>query len=212
MPDQRMIAQHEFDGMSEAAQPWQHPTPARYAVEVESASLRDAVQKFADLLPLRMAEHHERISEEHIDALLGVLMPADPIANARLELEIANARMRADFIRKEPCFTAPQISEMAGHEAKNRSVTASRWKHQGRIFSVPFQRQELYPAFQFADGEPVPQLAGILAALPTGMSEWQKAFWFLTPNGWLGGVAPATSLRDAEAVAAAAAREGQPLG
>ena len=101
---------------------------------------------------------------------------------------------------------------MAGHEAKNRSVTASRWKAQGRIFSVPFQRAELYPAFQFADGEPIAAMARVLAALPASMSNWQRAFWFTSPNGWLGGDKPAARLADPVAVVEAATREGQPIG
>ena len=41
------------------------------------------------------------------------------------------------------------------------------------------------------------------------MSPWQKAFWFVSTNGWLADKAPADRLDDPEAVAAAASHEAR---
>ncbi len=183
-----------------------------YTVEVADAATRDMLLKLVGLMSSRQQEERTRLSEQNIEALLGVLLPQDPTPLARRDLELDNAGLRAEFLKTVPCLTAGDLSDMAGHEAKNRSVTASRWKAQGRIFSVPFQRAELYPAFQFADGEPIAAMARVLAALPASMSNWQRAFWFTSPNGWLGGDKPSARLADPVAVVVAATREGQPIG
>ncbi len=184
----------------------------RYVVEVGDAATRDMLCKLVDLMSSRQQEQRARLSEQNIEALLGILLPQDPTPMARRDLELDNAGLRAEFFKTVPCLTAAELSDMAGHEAKNRSVTASRWKAQGKIFSVPFQRAELYPAFQFGDGEPLPAMARVMAALPATFSNWQRAFWFTSPNGWLGGDKPSARLADPAAVVEAAAREGQPIG
>ena len=88
---------------------------------------------------------------------------------------------------------------------------ASRWKQQGRVFSVPSRGSELYPAFQFREGQPHPAVTKILRELPKRMSPWQIAFWFISSNGWLRGAAPADRLGDEEAVVKAARRESEPI-
>ena len=181
-------------------------------VEVPDAFTRDVVQRFVDLLPNAQENALKRESEQRLEALIPLFLVKDPIANTRRKLELDNAKLRAEFVVRHPCFTAADLSDFAGHGAKNRSVTASRWKAQGRIFSVPFRGAELYPVFQLADGEPKAAVARVLRALPDTMTAWQRAFWFTTPNGWLGGAAPADGLNNTDAVVAAAEQEAQPIG
>jgi len=188
------------------------PSPLHFMVEVPDSATRDVVQRLVNLLPAAQQEHLQCESELRLETLIPFFLGKDPIATTRRKLELENARLRAAFVVQHPCFSAADLSDFAGHGAKNRSVTASRWKAQGRIFSVPFQGAELYPAFQIADGEPKPAMARVLAALPAAMSAWQRAFWFVTPNGWLGGAVPAEALHDADAAVSAAKREAEPIG
>jgi hypothetical protein len=76
---------------------------------------------------------------------------------------------------------------------------------------VPSRGSELYPAFQFREGQPHPAVAKILRELPKQMSPWQIAFWFVSSNGWLRGATPADRLDDEEAVVKAAHRESEPI-
>jgi hypothetical protein len=130
---------------------------------------------------------------------------------ARRAIETDNARERARFLSDTACLTSKEIAQNAGHQAANASVTGSRWKQQGRIFSVPSRGSELYPAFQFREGQPHPSVAKILRELPKQMSPWQVAFWFTSSNGWLRGAAPADRLDDEEAVVKAARRASEPI-
>ncbi|MCY4549385.1 MAG: hypothetical protein OXC28_13555, partial [Defluviicoccus sp.] len=129
-------------------------------------------------------------------------------ARARVETELTvdNARLRADYLRETPLLTAAGIRAASGLGPRNRSEPASRWKREGRLFAVRRSGIDLYPAFQFADGSPLPPVKAILAALPAGMTGWQTALWFASSNGWLGGAAPQERLSDPEAVVAAAGR------
>lgn len=123
------------------------------------------------------------------------------------ELVMDNLLARRRFLETVPCLTSKQLAAMAGHNAKNEAMTASRWAQAGRIFSVPGPQEDLYPAFQFQDGTPHPTVARVLAEMPEQKSSWQIAFWFVSNNGWLDGATPAERLADCEAVVAAARHE-----
>ena len=78
-----------------------------------------------------------------------------------------------------------------------------RWRREGRIFGVPHQGVDRYPAFQFKDGQPKRVIAQVLEqlspadpaerddpALEPPYSDWAIAFWFCGANGWLEAGAP----------------------
>ena len=73
---------------------------------------------------------------------------------------------------------------------KNASEPASRWKREGRIVAVRHRGRDLYPAFQFADGQPRRVIKDILAQIPASLTAWQIALWFASGNGWLDGATP----------------------
>ena len=109
-------------------------------------------------------------------------------------------------------LTADQVHNMSGLHSRNKSEPASRWKKEGKTFAVRVERRDLYPAFQFEDGAPRPVVRDVLAALPDGMTSWQKAFWFASGNGWLDGEEPQRRLNDGERVVDAARRLSEPAG
>lgn len=172
-----------------------------------AASIRDVVRLVPEMVAARKAE----ISENRIATLVDLLLGDDPRAEAMRAIEADNARARARFVRTVPTLTSKDLAAMAGHSAANTSVTGSRWKQQGKVFSVPWRGGELYPAFQFLDGRPHPTVKAILSELPKTMSGWQTAFWFTSTNSWLDGRTPAESLDDGAAVAEAARREAEPI-
>jgi hypothetical protein len=171
-----------------------------------SSTASSVVERVPEIAHIRQQELTEKI-----DALVKSHLADDPVGEARRAIETDNARERARFLSDVACLTSEEIAQNAGHQAVNGSVTASSWKQQGRIFSVSSRSSELYPAFQFREGQPHPAVAKILRELPKRMSPWQIAFWFISSNSWLRGAAPADRLDDEEAVVGAAHRESEPI-
>ena len=106
-----------------------------------------------------------------------------------------------------PTFTAADIHKlMHSSLLNNPSEPASRWRREKRVFAVRKGRAQLYPRFQFADGQPLPVIKQVLKRLPAGMTPWQIAFWFRSGNGWLDGRSPEEALGDEDHVLNAADR------
>ena len=168
----------------------------------------DLISKVMVQVPHAVLARQEAFTEARLDALVDVYLPSDPLAQASPEIERENAEAQARFIATVECHSAEGLAQLAGHEASNRSATANRWKSQGAIFGVRRLGRDRYPAFQFQDGRPRKVIGKVLKALPRGMSPWQTAFWFSSPNGWLDGARPMDRLADEDAVVAAAVHEG----
>ncbi|GLS21463.1 hypothetical protein GCM10007874_44800 [Labrys miyagiensis] len=167
-----------------------------------------AVRAFLETVVRVSANLDESRLEAAIGKLAEVLLP-DELADARGPLATDNLELRDRFIAQVPQLMSPEISEQAGLRTKNPYATAARWKKAGDIFSVQHRGKEYFPAFQFREGRPHPTVKKALAVLPARLSPWQRAFWFVSTNGWLGDRAPVDVLDDPQAVVAAAAREGE---
>ncbi len=190
------------------------PTNTRYLVvrlDRDEQLLEQAFRTMAERLPELLKQRQKRLEEKDIEALLNILAPGLPADNPQTAIAFDNAAARARFLDEVSCLGSRQVAEQAGHRAKNASMTASRWKQAERLFSVPRLGEELYPAFQFRDGQPHPMIARVLAALPKRKRPWQVAFWFTSSNGWLDGDTPANRLDGGDAVVEAARREAEEL-
>lgn len=176
------------------------------AVTVPAGDRAEAVRMMRLLTSSLAPEQKHARSEERTQTLLaaiaGLHRPSDPEA----DLEMDNALLRKQYLERHRTLTSDQIRQASGLKTRNPSEPASRWKRQGKIFGVPVGRADLYPAFQFAEGRPRPEVGSILAALPESMSPWQTAFWFASGNGWIeNDAAPQDALHDLAGVLAAAA-------
>jgi nucleoid DNA-binding protein len=184
---------------------------AHVVVVPKDDPLGSTVSRVIERVPEIARIRRQQLTEKNIDALAELYLVDDPIGEARRAIETDNARERARFLTEVACLTSKEIAQNAGHRAANASVTGSRWKQQGKIFSVLSRGSELYPAFQFREGQPHPAVAKILRELPKQISPWQIAFWFTSSNSWLRGAAPADRLDDEEAVVKAAHRASEPI-
>ena len=144
--------------------------------------------------------------EAAVAKLAEVILP-DDLASARGPIAADNLALRDRFVAETSPLTSAEVAALAGHRSRNVYATAARWRKSGDIFSVHHRGTEYYPAFQFRDGRPHPAVAKVLAALPETMSPWQRAFWFVSANGWLNDATPADMLDDTDAVVAASRHE-----
>jgi hypothetical protein len=139
-------------------------------------------------------------SRQHADVeeVVGQLLAK---ASQRPEL-VANAerqvRFRTKVLRDFGAYTSAEIADLVGSRSARRAGLATRWEASGRIFSVPFDGQTLYIKFQFdRRGRPLDVVKAILPHFH-GWDPWEKASWFVTPNGLLHQRRPAVVLLEAE--------------
>jgi len=104
---------------------------------------------------------------------------------------------REQFMSANKCWTSAEVAKESSSTAKNRAAIASRWLAEKRIFSVQFMRQTLFPRFQFQDGSPVPAISKVIKAFPGHATGWDLAFFFDTPNPFIGGRRPVELLKSA---------------
>ena len=128
-----------------------------------------------------------------------------------LRIARKNAEMRATYLQTTELYTAEDIWEQAAKKPTNPSEPSTKWKREGRVFAIQDGGKDLFPAFQFADGEPLPIIQKILEVLPDYLSPWQTAFWFESGNGWLGGKTPRECLKNESKVIDAAEQFAQPM-
>ncbi|ALB69911.1 hypothetical protein [Cronobacter muytjensii] len=127
----------------------------------------------------------------------------------------ARNRERLDALRQTVLeegrwLSAGEVSMAAGAALKNPSATANRWKQAGKVFALPVNGKDRYPAWAFDEGgQPLPSLKPILARFRE-KTPWAIALWFHSPNAWLGGDKPKDRLKiDPQAVLDAADVEAQ---
>jgi hypothetical protein len=121
---------------------------------------------------------------------------------------LRNAELRAAFVAEIGALTAAEVAIVAGSKARNSSALAGRWRSEGRIFAVSWAGSQLYPAFQFADGEPRPAIARVIRTFGERASGWEIAIWFTTPSPYLPqSGAPLAHLDDEDSLVVAAQAE-----
>ena len=145
-------------------------------------------------------EDSKEFSGNSVYAILERLLEDKEWAEIDLEIEQENEEMRATYLQTTELYTAKDIQG-----------PSTKWKREGRVFAIQDDdEKDLFPAFQFADGKPLPIIKKILEALPDYLSPWQTAFWFESGNGWLGGKAPRECLKNESKVIDAAEQLAKP--
>lgn len=155
-------------------------------------------------------EQRDATDQSFLAALEDAVQP--PTA-AHVEQLRRNAAARAQFVAEVPLLRSMDVARQTGSMARNASAQASRWKSEGRIFSVSGGGADRYPAFQFssATGEPLPVVRELMH-LFGGWNEWQIALWFFAVNAWLGDRRPLDVIeREPDAVLEAARRATESL-
>jgi len=137
-----------------------------------------------------------------------MVSPSVPTAPAVLQAR-RNSAARTALIEEFGLLASTQVAELSQSQAENRAALASRWKREGKIFSVRHHAKDYFPGFQFeANGQPREAIAAVLDALG-GAHGWETALWFTGANGYLEGLRPVDLLESKpDAVIEAAKHEG----
>ena len=111
-------------------------------------------------------------------------------------------RSRDELIRRAGGLkTATWVADYLAISPKSVAAKARR----GEVLALTRGDRNLYPAFQFQDGQVLPGLRELLGALPL-TNGWSQLSFLLTPDPGLGDRSPLEAFRtDREAVLAVAA-------
>jgi hypothetical protein len=146
------------------------------------------------------------------EAVLDELLASrHPLSRRRSDQARRNALAKRELVERYGALTSADIAA-ASSRAKNAAQTAYRWSKANKIFSVPYNGQDVYLGFQFDDdGRPLPAVKAALEVLRgVDLSEWEIAFWFTAPTGWLSDRAPIDVLDDPARIADAARSTYEP--
>lgn len=73
------------------------------------------------------------------------------------------------------------------------SPALMEWEADHRIFSINHDGYRSFPVYAFPSeggASPIPCLRDVLSVLCPMKDGWGVAYWFISPNGWLGGQRP----------------------
>lgn len=125
-----------------------------------------------------------------LPALIDAMTPAAVPTPAAVLQARRNAAARATLIEEFGLLTSGDVADLNESTAGNRAALASRWKREGRIFSVRHHGQDYFPAFQLdTENRPREVVGRVLDALATP-GGWETALWFVAANGYLDGRRP----------------------
>ncbi len=106
-------------------------------------------------------------------------------------------------------LTAFQVAELAQFSTSNPSKQVNEWKEKGTVFSIHDDGIEYYPSYsldQQNNYKPLEILAAILKVFGDTKSGWGLAYWFWSPNSYLGSKRPQDILTEDPAAVLFAAR------
>ncbi|MGH2445015.1 MAG: hypothetical protein ACRDGD_03130 [Candidatus Limnocylindria bacterium] len=156
---------------------------------VSAISKLPAGQQLLDVLGQRLAAAgNEAEREERI--LNALLPPAESVSEVALTQLRWNAVARDEALREFGAFTSAQLAELRRAQTTNPHATTSRWLSAGRLFALDAPSGRLFPAFQFADGQPRPVIAAVLKQLGSRLGDWELLLWFTGSSGYLDGRRP----------------------
>lgn len=101
--------------------------------------------------------------------------------------------LKDEILLDGPWLLAREVSERAGSGSaiKNPSAVPNRWKQSKKIFAIPSEGKDLYPAYALDEGgQPLPVIKRILQIFDNTKTPWSLAFWFGSANSWLSSQKP----------------------
>jgi len=142
------------------------------------------------------------------DVLVAAAMRPSVVEHVRRASPLLPALLRGAKARRELLEAEGgtlSVAEVARFSRRTRQAV-DKQRRAGHLVGVRVGPAWRYPAWQFADGQPLPGLREVLAALQ-GASPWSVAAFFLSRNARLGSRRPLDVLRRGDvAVVVGAAR------
>lgn len=165
-----------------------------HAGKVSAEVITQTFHNVAQLVPVLIEEQQSEALRSIVEALMPKIVPTP---NALKEAEML-ARARAAVLKSGDWMTASEIASIAGFSTSNPSAQPSKWKREKSIFTISHNGSDYFPSYGLnpATGyRPVKALSTIIQILDEQKDGWGLAYWFMSPNSFLGGKRPQDLLR-----------------
>lgn len=132
------------------------------------------------------------------------------MARKEQRLEAMLARAKTEILAGGHFLTPDCLTLRHDGELDQFTMSLKQAEANQRIFSVEHQGQSLYPDYAFSENQGwnlLPGLALVITTLQPTLDGWGMAFWFRSPNSFLGGKRPEDHLHQELEKVLAAARE-----
>lgn len=128
-----------------------------------------------------------------LQRLAEALLPRIPAPPHGLKELRDQAAARRIVLKSSNWLTTAEVTGLAGLTGSDPGSQVRGWKRRGLIFAVQYKGRDYYPLYALAGSEgfrPNKHLAEVLRVFADTKDAWGMAYWFNSPNSYLGGECP----------------------
>lgn len=162
-------------------------------VNLNSPESADAYLSSLEMLTRAFRAEMNPVPEETISTIVAMWVPKRPVPSMLLRQAKMLAQAKTEILQSNDWVTASEVSGLAQFKSSNPSSQPNKWKQSGKIFALRHEGVDYFPIYGLdpANGyRPITGLEDVVTTLASMKDGWAMAFWFASPNNFLGGKRP----------------------
>jgi hypothetical protein len=162
-------------------------------VDAKSQDLIDAYVCSVKMLTQAFFAQTHPLPADTISSIVSLIVPKEPVKSTLLREARMLAQAKTEILQSNDWVTANEISNLAQFSSGNPRSQPNKWKHAGKIFALRHKRVDYFPIYGLDPTpgfRPFSELESVIATWATMKDGWAMAFWFASPNTFLGGKWP----------------------
>lgn len=186
------------------------PQTVVITLDVTSQATADAYVCSLEMLTKAFQVHMRPVPEETISTIVAMWVPKKPVPSTLLREAKMLAAAKTEILQSNDWVTASEISDLAHFKSSNPSSQPNKWKVARKIFALRHEGIDYFPMYGLNPAQgfrPFSGMEPIITTLSSMKDGWGMAFWFASPNSFLGGARPKDVLQASPADVLAAAND-----
>ncbi|MFJ7282502.1 hypothetical protein [Pseudomonas sp. NPDC099000] len=162
-------------------------------VDAKSQDLIDAYVRSVEMLTQAFFAQMHPLPADTISSIVSLMVPKKPVPSTLWREARMLAQAKTEILQSNDWVTAKEISNLAQFKSGNPSSQPNKWKHAGKIFALRHEGVDYFPIYGLDPTQgfrPFSALESVIATWATMKDGWAMAFWFASPNTFLGGKRP----------------------
>lgn len=181
------------------------------SVNLHSSEITEAFVGSLEMLTQAFRTELKPVPAEVISTIVSLWVPKQPVSSTLLRQAKMLAKAKTEILQSNDWVTARELSSLAQFKSSNPSSQPNKWKIAGKLFALRHEGIDYFPIYGLdpvTGYRPIVGLENVVAILTPTKSGWDMAFWFASPNTFLGGKRPKdVVLQDVASVMRAAREE-----